>query len=68
MNKEYKKCIKQLKHIANVNNTNLSTSIESEILTNAEHVADSKTEVLGPLALFSGWRLAINTILQLLLW
>ncbi|KAJ8725716.1 hypothetical protein PYW08_003899 [Mythimna loreyi] len=68
VNREYGKCIEKLKVIAKVNNTNLSSNIENDILTSGEDVLASSTKLLGPLALFSGWRLAINTTLQLLLW
>ncbi|KAJ8722643.1 hypothetical protein PYW07_003823 [Mythimna separata] len=68
VNREYKKCIQKLKLIAKVNNRNLSSTIENEILTSEQDVLADSVKVLGPLALFSGWRLAINTTLQLLLW
>ncbi|KAF9421834.1 hypothetical protein HW555_002274, partial [Spodoptera exigua] len=64
VNRKTKDCIKNLKRIAKVNKTKLSSATEEEILTSGVAEAN-ETEVLGPLALFSGWRLATNTILQL---
>lgn len=67
VNRKTKDCVKNLKRIAKVNKTKLSSATEEEILTSGVAEAN-ETEVLGPLALFSGWRLATNTILQLFLW
>ncbi|CAK1581801.1 unnamed protein product [Parnassius mnemosyne] len=60
-----KECVKYLKYIAKKNNKNLSKETEEEILT---YTPVKNTHGLGYLALFSGWTLAKNTILQLIAW
>ncbi|XP_021181384.3 solute carrier family 22 member 21 [Helicoverpa armigera] len=67
VNGQFKKCVQVLKLIAKVNKTTLGATTENDILT-SDLSTTNNAEVLGPLALFSGWRLAVNTILQLLLW
>ncbi|KAJ0180604.1 hypothetical protein K1T71_004008 [Dendrolimus kikuchii] len=65
VSKRTTKCLKQLRQIANINNTELISEIEEEML---RQQYSTKSENYSPLILFSGWRLAINTILQLLIW
>ncbi|XP_072943903.1 solute carrier family 22 member 7-like isoform X1 [Epargyreus clarus] len=60
-----KQCVQQLKRIAKTNGTTLSLRTEEEILN---HKPESSTKSLGPLALFSGCTLAMNTLLQLVAW
>lgn len=59
------KSLKRLRQIAKINSTELKPEIEEEML---RHQYFSKSENYSPLKLFSGWRLAINTTLQLLIW
>ncbi|KAM3963106.1 organic cation transporter protein [Aphomia sociella] len=62
---KFKTCVKILKIIAKENKTTLRSDTERDIINTAPQ---SKSKILGPLALFSGWRLAMNTILQSYLW
>ncbi|KAG6442696.1 hypothetical protein O3G_MSEX002443 [Manduca sexta] len=66
VNKKPKKCIRQLRHIARVNNASLEKDTENKILSESHTTGNE--EALGPLELFSSRRLAINTFLQLCLW
>ncbi|CAG4911098.1 unnamed protein product [Colias eurytheme] len=60
-----KQCIKCLKKIAKDNNRDLEVDTEKELM--AIEIEESNSG-FGPLALFSGKRLALNTILLLILW
>ncbi|CAK1545307.1 unnamed protein product [Leptosia nina] len=60
-----KRCVKLLKKIAEVNNCKLRVETEKELLSMK---VEKSSSGFGPLALFSGRRLALNTILLLLLW
>ncbi|XP_028159783.1 solute carrier family 22 member 7 isoform X1 [Ostrinia furnacalis] len=57
-------CLKELNKIAKVNHTKLEDETKEEIFISKA----TSVQAIGPLSLFSGWRLAINTILQLYLW
>ncbi|XP_059057002.1 solute carrier family 22 member 3 isoform X2 [Achroia grisella] len=63
-----KACVRTLKIIAKGNKTNLGLDTEKDIMDNASQMNTRGTNTIGPLALFSGRRLAINTILQSYLW
>ncbi|XP_053625017.1 solute carrier family 22 member 7 [Plodia interpunctella] len=63
-----KECIKELKVIAEINKLKLDSDTEKEILNIGSIRSLPAQQQLGPLALFSGWRLATNTLLQLYLW
>ncbi|KAI5636325.1 sugar transporter domain-containing protein [Phthorimaea operculella] len=56
--------VKQLKIIAKENKRKLKSETEQEILTSAM----KNNETLGALALFSSKKLAINTVIQLIIW
>lgn len=60
-----KECIKQLKIIARDNNRKLDHKTEKDL-----HLKPTtrNSQAFGLLALFSGWKLALNTTLQLILW
>lgn len=58
-------CIKQLRRIANYNNGKLDLETEKDL--RAYHT-NRNSETFGPLALFSGWKIAMNTVLQLIMW
>jgi hypothetical protein len=60
-----KECIKRLKVIARMNKTKLEEDTEQEILSSPPI---NKDQALGPLSLFSGRKIAMNTILILYLW
>ncbi|VVC97090.1 unnamed protein product [Leptidea sinapis] len=60
-----KKCIKTMKKIAQTNDFKLSHDIEKEMLSTTY---SNNAQWFGPFALFSSKRLALNTILLLLLW
>ncbi|XP_045530578.1 solute carrier family 22 member 15-like isoform X4 [Pieris brassicae] len=60
-----KECVKILNKIAVVNNSKLKPETEKELLSVKKQKSSSS---FGPLALFTGARLAFNTILLLLLW
>lgn len=65
--KQPKKCVRTLKRMEKANGTKLKPETEVEILLNEPDVS-SKSDVVSPLAVFAGRRMATNTILQLLLW
>ncbi|CAH0604777.1 unnamed protein product [Chrysodeixis includens] len=65
--KQPKKCVQTLRRLEKANNTKLNPETEAEILINEPDIT-TKTEVVSPLAVFAGRRMATNTILQLLLW
>ncbi|KAJ2952672.1 hypothetical protein O0L34_g7011 [Tuta absoluta] len=56
--------VKQLKNIAKENKRKLKSDTEQEILTSTMH----NNETLGALALFSSKKLAMNTVIQLIIW
>lgn len=58
-------CIKQLRKIAKDNDRKLEHQTENDL-----HLKPSthNSQAFGLLALFSGWNLALNTILQLIMW
>ncbi|CAH2990618.1 unnamed protein product [Chilo suppressalis] len=58
-------CVKELQRIARTNNAKLKPETKQEIL---KTTIINEDHVLGPLSLFLGRNLAINTILQLYLW
>lgn len=58
-------CIKQLRRIAKRNNRKLELETERN-LRPYPTIRNSKT--FGPIALFSGWKIALNTFLQLIMW
>ncbi|CAF4937621.1 unnamed protein product [Pieris macdunnoughi] len=60
-----KQCVKLLNKIAQVNNSKLKPDTEKELLSVRKQKSSSS---FGSLALFTGARLAFNTILILLLW
>lgn len=60
-----KECVKILNKIAEVNNSKIKPETLKALLSAKKQNSSSG---FGPLALFSGTRLAINTILLLLLW
>ncbi|XP_013195852.1 organic cation transporter protein [Amyelois transitella] len=62
-----KDCVKELKVIAKINKLRLNSETEKEILNTSPKVSTTNQQ-LGLLALFSGWRLSVNTSLQLYLW
>ncbi|CAH2073708.1 unnamed protein product, partial [Iphiclides podalirius] len=59
------KCVKYLKLIAKQNGKDLSIETEKEI-SNIKPIKNNDS--LGTLALFSGWTIAKNTTLQLIIW
>lgn len=61
-----KECIKQLRRIAKYNNRNLKLEAKKDLHSYDPTIRNSKT--FGPLALFSGWKIALNTVLQLMMW
>ncbi|XP_075992841.1 organic cation transporter protein [Anticarsia gemmatalis] len=67
INGKSKKALKHIKNIAKVNKCTLSADTEREFLSTTS-INNDKSETLGPLALFSGWRVAVHTTLQLFLW
>lgn len=57
--------IKQLRIIAKYNNRKLKLETEKDL---HPHPTVRKFQAFGPLALFSGWKIALNTVWQLIMW
>lgn len=60
-----KESIKQLRRIAKYNNRKLKQKTERDLYP---HPIIRNPQAFGPLALFSGWKIALNTVLQLIMW
>lgn len=58
-------CIKQLRIIAKYNNRKLKQETEKNL---RPYPTIRNSQAFGPLALFSGWKIALNTVLQLIMW